>query len=59
MVLLAHYHDDSQRMYAEFLRAHGYTVVDVPTAYEALPVARDADLIVTGFSSRERSRGQA
>jgi CheY-like chemotaxis protein len=49
VVLLAQPPDDGAEMYAEFLRHHGMTVRAVSNARDALDVAPDADIIVTGM----------
>jgi CheY-like chemotaxis protein len=36
-------------MYVEFLRHHGFAVMGIPDAWDALTVAPDADVIVTGI----------
>jgi CheY-like chemotaxis protein len=48
-VLLVQHDDDNREMYAEFLQHKGYTPRCVSTGTEALRVAADADIIVTGI----------
>lgn len=38
---------DAREMYAEYLRASAFTVIEVDHTAEALPRAGDADVIVT------------
>jgi CheY-like chemotaxis protein len=41
--------DDSLEMYAEFLRYHGLVVIPVSDARDALMLASQADIVVTGM----------
>ena len=41
--------DDSLEMYAEFLRCHGLVVIPVSDARDALMLASQADIVVTGM----------
>ena len=41
--------DDSLEMYAEFLRYHGLAVIPVSDARDALMLAPQADIVVTGI----------
>jgi len=47
VVLLIESHDDSRDMYADYLRACGFTVQTADTTDEGLILASDADVIVT------------
>lgn len=41
--------DDGLEMYAEFLRYHGFTVIEVSNTHDALSLASHADIIITGI----------
>jgi two-component system, cell cycle response regulator DivK len=47
VVLMVHTPDDSREMYAEYFRHHGLTVLCSSDVGEALPMALEADVIVT------------
>src|SRR4051812_1276927 len=49
VVLIAHPHDDSRHMYAEFLRAQGYSTLETAAAADALHLVSRADVIVTSI----------
>ena len=49
VVLVVQSDADSQEMYTEFLRHHGFHPIAVSTAAEALSAAPTADVIVTGI----------
>ena len=49
VVLLVQPCDDGMDMYSEFLRDHGFAVIGVSDAWDALTVAPKADVIVTGI----------
>ena len=49
LILLVQPSDDGRDMYVEFLRNHGFAVIGVSDAWEALTVAPNADVIVTGI----------
>lgn len=49
VILLVQPCDDGRDMYVEFLRHHGFAVMGIPDAWDALTVAPDADVIVTGI----------
>jgi CheY-like chemotaxis protein len=49
VVLLVQPERDDRQMYAEFLRHAGMTPIVVSNALSALPLARDADVIVTAL----------
>ena len=49
VVLLVQPCDDGLRMYAEFLSCHGFAVIAVSDAWDALTAAPKADVIVTGI----------
>jgi len=50
VVLLAQsFGDDSLEMYAEFLRYHGFIVIEVSNTGDALALAPHADIIITGI----------
>lgn len=48
-VLLVEPHDDTRQMYVEFLQHEGLEAVSVSNATDALPLAADASVIVTGI----------
>jgi two-component system, cell cycle response regulator DivK len=47
-ILLVEPPEDDRPMYAEFLRANGFSVIEVDSTDEGLSAAHAADLIVTG-----------
>jgi len=49
VILLVQPCDDGREMYVEFLRHQGFGVIVVSDACDALIVAPDADVIVTGI----------
>jgi DNA-binding response OmpR family regulator len=51
-VLLVESRRDDRQMYAEFLRAHEFTALEVETTDDGLQAARNADVIVTGIRVR-------
>ena len=48
-VLLVHSPSDDRHMYAEYLRVHGYEVVEASTIDDGWARRADADVIVTGL----------
>ena len=50
-------HDDSLEMYAEFLRYHGLAVIPVSDARNALKLAAQADIVVTGMNLDDSTDG--
>ena len=51
-ILLVEPPEDDRPMYAEFLRANGFSVTEVDSTDDGLSAAHDADLIVTGVRMR-------
>ena len=49
VILLVQPCDDGRDMYVEFLRHHGFAVIGVSDAWDALIVAPNVDVIVTGI----------
>src|SRR5688572_4354062 len=47
VILLVDSDHDNREMYAAFLSSKGYVPVSVATAEEALPLASDADVVIT------------
>ena len=49
VVLLARRNDDNRAMYAEYFRDQGFTVIAAAHAEDALRLAAQADVVVTGL----------
>ena len=48
-VLIVHAASDDREMYAEYLTAEGFRVIEAATTDAALPLVADVDLVVTGL----------
>jgi len=48
-IVLAHAGTDDRRMYAEYLRAHGFRVKEAETTDAALPKLAECQLLITGL----------
>ena len=48
-LLLVHANTDDRGMYAEYLQAHDYAVVQVPTTDAAMPLLESVDAVITGL----------
>jgi two-component system, cell cycle response regulator DivK len=57
ILLVQQSRDDGLEMYAEFLRFHGFTLMTASNAREALMLAPQADVLVTGIILDDQTDG--
>ena len=58
VVLLVQRHDDTREMYAEFLRYRGFSVLAATNADDAVRLAPQADVVLTGIRLTGHADGE-